>query len=179
MPLPGPFISTRCIPALGGDGKASTREQGLSLKGVFFYAATFFIAVKSPKSFLASRCVLCTSSQAWVCWSQGCVMAIVLVGHWHLEKCVLSAAVISPCPVTLAPVTLAPHTLVPAVYLVLVCGLGQHLVTVHTESPWAGMSYCTGCATGSSPTPLHALDHCCVSGANYLLLSGELSWKNV
>lgn len=41
------------------------------------------------------------------------------------------------------------------------------------------MSYCTctGCATGSAPTPRHALDHCCVSGANYLLLTGELSWK--
>lgn len=78
--------------------------------------------------------------------------------------------------------SLAPHTFLPAVYLVLVSGLGgwgsvQSLW--RTESPWEGMSYraCTGCATGSACTPLCTLDHCCVSEANYLLLTGELSWK--
>lgn len=51
MPLPGPSISTHCIPALGGDGKASTREQGLGLKGGFFLCCHIFHCCEKPQIF--------------------------------------------------------------------------------------------------------------------------------
>lgn len=98
LPLPRASPSACCIPALGGDGKALDREQGLGSRDVFC-AATFLIAVKSlnPPRLLG---VLCTSPWAWARWCQQRVTAAGLVGLSYLEKCVLAAATI-PSPPTL------------------------------------------------------------------------------
>ena len=49
VPLPRAFLSSCCIPALGCDGRALDREQGLGSRDVF-HAATLLIAVKSLKA---------------------------------------------------------------------------------------------------------------------------------